>query len=227
MGDDSKKYTDKLHAILERKVKNILMDVHVAMPARVTSYDYTKQKADCKPMIKRRFRDGTSQSIPVIPNVPVVFPRVNNSYVYLPIKVGDNVLLIFSDYSLDNWAFNSEQDLDPQDIRAHNITDAFALAGAYGFNNAISDLANADDLIIKNNDCKITLKPGGTMSVIGKDGVDLVDEAYKLAEAGDAATVSVVTTPITGTPWSTRHEQSLTNKATFTAIKAALAKIKV
>ena len=226
MGDDSKKYSGSLAAILERKIRNVLMDVHVSMPAKITRYDYEKQQADCKPSIKRRFRDGTSQTLPVIPNVPVVFPRVNNSYVYFPLAVGDNVLLVFSDYSLDNWAF-SNQEVDPEDVRAHNITDAFALVGGYDFNHPITDLANADDLIIKNNTVKITVKPNGTMSIVGTDGVDLVDEAHKLAEAGEAATVSVVTTPITGTPWSTRHNADLNNKSTFTAIKTALAKIKV
>lgn len=217
MGDDSKKYTDRLDALLERKIKNILMDVHVALPGKICSYDYATQKADVKPTIKRRLRDGTSQTIPVIANVPVVFPRFDGGYVYYPVKVDDNVLLIFSDYSLDNWAFNSEQDIDCEDVRTHNITDAFALAGAYGFNNPISGLANDDDFIIKVDKFTITIKPDGKISIKNTDeNVDLVTEAYNLAAAGEAATV---TTALGVMP--------LNNKATWTAIKTALAKIKI
>jgi len=226
MTDLSKNYTNQPIGVIKRLIDNSLMDLHVSLPAKVVKYDYATQKADVQPLIKKRYRDGTVKSFPTITSVPVCFPRVNNSYVYMPLKKGDKVLVIISDYSLDNYLFGG-QEIDPMDLRSHHLSDAFCVLGGYDFHNPIADLANADDLVIKNNVMKITMKPTGKCSIVGTDGVDLVTEAYNLASEGENATVSVVTTPITGTPWSTRHNASLNNSAAFGAIKTKLAKIKI
>ena len=215
MTDISKNYTTRPHGVIKRMIDNALMDMHVSFPGKVNKYDYTTQKADVQPLIKRRFRDGTVLSYPIITSVPVVFPRVSNSYVYLPIKKGDKVLCVISDHSLDNYLFGG-QEIDPMDIRSHHLSDAFCIPGAYDFHNPISDLSNADDLIIKNGDIKITAKPGGTMSIVGTDGVDLVTEADNLAAAGAGATVLTAL-----------GIMPLLNQSAWTAIKTKLDKIKI
>lgn len=224
MTDYSKNYTNQPYGVIKRMIENSLMDFHVCLPAKIVKYDYETQKADCQPLLKKKYRDGTIKSFPVITAVPVCFPRVSDSYIYLPVKIGDKVLLIFSDYSLDNYLFSGNES-EPLDMRFHHLTDAFCIPSGYDFKNPIDDLENADDAVVKNDKVKFILKPDGTFSLKGKDGVDLVEEAYNLADEGNKATVtSKKPKPDAEDPSS--QTNPLDNASAFGAIKTKLGKIK-
>ena len=96
-----------LAEVLRAAVFQGLADTHTAMPGRVEKYDSQRQKADVKPLLKRTVvnLDGTelSEELPVIPDVPVVFPRAGGFFISLPIKKGDFVLLVFCERSIDNY----------------------------------------------------------------------------------------------------------------------------
>jgi hypothetical protein len=224
--DKSKDYTKSLLTLIKRVIDNSLADMHVGFPAKVVKYDYATQKADVQPLLKRKFADGDVVKLPVIVNVPVIFPRVSESYVYLPLKVDDKVWIMIADYSIDNW-LSSGSETDPNDVRTHNITDAVCIVGGYDFNHPITDLENDDDVVIKNSESKVVLKPTGKFKIVGDDGVDLVEQAYNLADEGNKATTTVAKMPISSTPWTQTEAKALDNAAAFGTIKTALAKIKV
>ena len=52
-----------------------LYDVHTALPGQVIAYDYSTQKASIQPCLKKSYLDGTTQEMPILNNVPVVFPK--------------------------------------------------------------------------------------------------------------------------------------------------------
>ena len=105
--------------------------MHVSIPARVLKYDAAKQSVDVQPAVKDSVyeEDGSRSaiSIPIITAVPVLFPGGGAFRITFPIAVGDFVLLVFSDRSLDLWLKDGGGDVDPVDPRRHALSDAVAI----------------------------------------------------------------------------------------------------
>jgi len=123
-------------------------DLRVSCPAVIERYDKDKMLADVRPQLKRKYTDGTVVRSPLIYNVPVAQLRAGNAFIHMPLKKGDQVLLIFADRSLEKW-LTSGGEVDPDDVRKHHISDAIAYPGCYSFNNNVP-IANGDDVIIRN-----------------------------------------------------------------------------
>lgn len=131
-----------LAEILNLYKTQIFSDLRVALPARVESYDAATQTVDAKPLVRETYAgpDGARQSIslPVVPRVPVLFPSGGGHRLLFPLRKGDNVLLVFSDLPLDQWATYGDEST-PDDGRRHHLTDAFAIPGAHAANASWSD----------------------------------------------------------------------------------------
>jgi len=151
---------------------NILEDFHTCMPGRVESYDFKTQKATVKPLIKKVYNDGDILIVPVLPNVPVIFPRTTKSGITFPVNTGDKVLLLFTERALENWYLTGE-DSTPGDKRKYSLSDSVCIPGLFSFNE--NNLAsNNDDLEIHHNGFKITITKDGKISIKGKDDLDLL-----------------------------------------------------
>lgn len=151
------------------------------MPGRVESYDVATQKADVKPLLMRGVLTGDGedvvQSLPVIPGVPIVFPRAGGFYVSFPVEPGDHVLLVFCERSIDKWATSEAGgDTDPIDLRTHALADAVAIPGCYPFQKSVQ--AHATDMVLgKDGSAKVHLKPSGEVHL----GVENPPEFVALA----------------------------------------------
>lgn len=123
------------------------------MPGRVEKYDAARQVADVKPLIQRRITTAEGgeivESLPVIPDVPVVFPRAGGFFISLPIAVGDRVLLVFNDKSIDKFVTGEGEDTDPVDVRNQALSDAVALPGFHPFGEALTGVSTSDIVIGK------------------------------------------------------------------------------
>jgi hypothetical protein len=157
---------------IKKLVESSTMELRVSMPAEVVRFDFRKQQVDVKPFFKRKHSDNTTTEPGIIYNVPVAFPRANEAFISLPLKVGDSVFLIFSDRSLEKWLGSGERD-EPGDTRIHHISDAVAIPGCYPFSNS-AKVNNANDIIIKNKNMEIRVKPNGHVQLMNKSGVELL-----------------------------------------------------
>lgn len=153
-------FVEAITRVLDNKLRNTFN----ALPAKIETYDETKQLASVKPLLNRKLKDESELILPVINNVPVIFPRTANAIISLPIAVGDKVLLVFADRSLDEW-LSSGNEVFPADNRMHDLSDAIALPGLYDFSSA-SD-ASKDDLLIKHKTSKITIAANGDIKIDG------------------------------------------------------------
>ncbi len=117
-------------------------EIYTSLPGRVEKYFENEQKADVKPLVKRRLEtsDGKEilESIPIITNVPICWPRAGDFFMHMPMKPGDFVWIMFSMLSIDKWA-NSDagDDTDPDDFLRHHISGAVAVPGVYPFKEAL------------------------------------------------------------------------------------------
>lgn len=112
-----------------------LLDVHTAMPAKVVRYDQATQTIDAKPTVKEHRLDENDEPValelPVITNVPISFHAGGGFFTSFPLKVGDPVLLIFSEVSIDEWLEgDGAQVVTPTDPRRHHLTDPYAIPAA-------------------------------------------------------------------------------------------------
>ena len=197
--------TPELEELISRAIEYYLNDLYTTMPGRIESYDSATQMADVKIVLQRRIvndDDGTEEleELPIIPNVPVVFLRGGGAFVSVPVKRGDQVMVHFSQGSLDNWLSGSGDVTDPDDVRCHDITDAIAVPGLYPFTSPIRDISDSGLRIgFDRGGAQITITDSGTMEV-SIDGVS--DEAVMLGNAFQLWWNSMIQ------PWLITHTHS-------------------
>ena len=173
-----------MEELLDAAIESHLSELHTSTPAKVLSYDSNKQTVDVKPMIKRLIGHSdsseSSEPLPVIYGVPVLFYRTKNTSFTLPIKKGDFVILHFCDSSIDNFYSSSGQDSDPDEFRKHDLSDAVAVPCFFPYSSPIPDVDSNNVSIGFHNGVKIDLTDSGEMK-ISVNGIS--DESVMLAKA--------------------------------------------
>lgn len=148
---------------MQSLIQNALVEINVAIPAKIISYDPQTVRATVKPSIPKRLSNGETLQAPQIVNVPVCFPMadVNEAIaqITLPMKANDGVLLVFSQRSLENWLSGNEQ--APDDPRLFDLSDAFAIPSV----NAKSPPADGENLCIKYGAGSMKITPQGDILI--------------------------------------------------------------
>lgn len=125
-----------------------------AIPAVITEYDASLQKASVRPLIKQVMRDMSTKEYPVIGGVPVVMPRTAFAGIQLPVAKGDKVILIFMQKSIEKLLYSDLSGnelppaLDPKSTRLKDYNDCVALVG---FSDFAGSHGTNTSLEIKNN----------------------------------------------------------------------------
>ena len=76
--------------IFRQMTEGILSQVNTMLPAQVESYDPKTKKVSVKPLLKKSL-SGQEVTLPVINNVPVVFPSSKKSIMSFPLEKGDGI----------------------------------------------------------------------------------------------------------------------------------------
>ena len=134
-----------LEEVIRAAIESYLGDFYVAMPGTVVKYNSATQSADVKPLLKKTviFDSGEEavESIPIVPQVPVIFPRTSQYFLSFPLAPGDNVLLLVNDRSIDSYMGSTGKfDVDPVDLRQHDLSDAVCLPGFFPTTASITDV---------------------------------------------------------------------------------------
>ncbi len=147
-------------------------NIHTCVPGKFLSYDYKTQKCSVQPLLRKVYIEKTAVNLPVIENVPVVFPRSSSAGITFPIHKGDKCLIIFCERSIDEWKSQGEIST-PQDPRRYDLSDAIAIPGLFSFSDK-SLSSNNTDVEIHNKSFVISLTGSGKVKIIGKSGFDLL-----------------------------------------------------
>lgn len=117
--------------ILDAREEQMELRLFGPMPARVQSYDADLQVADLVPLVRQQVPqpDGTyvMEELPVIPCVPVCFPRSGTAMVTLPIAPGDTGLVIVCGPAIGHWRVGDGDVTDPGDLRRFHLAHAVFL----------------------------------------------------------------------------------------------------
>ena len=105
--------------------------MHTITVGRVDSYDALTQTANVQPVMQRAFNvEGNTEfeKLPLIFNVPVIWPRAGGAFIHLPLAKDDHVVLGFTDTDIAPWRTTGSES-EPDDLRRHSLSNAIAFAG--------------------------------------------------------------------------------------------------
>jgi hypothetical protein len=181
------------------------------MPAQVVSFDAAAQIVTVQPLIKHVVIgvDGeeTVESYPEIRGVPVLYPRAGGFVIAWPLAVEDPVLLLVSEWSIDNYLEKGRED-HPIDVRRHGLSGAMALpVGPYQASSTISEIV--DGLILGHDSgAVIRIADDGTVRIGATAGAvqavalaaDVKDRLDTIQSTFDAHIHTTTATVGTGPP---------------------------
>lgn len=137
--------TPSLADVIDEAIESHSLRLHTALPGVIKEWDSATQTASVKPAIQQSVRDLKGRHIfedlPLIYDVPVMFPRTLAGYITFPITVGDTGLLIFPELDPGQWRY-SDASAPPRsagDQRRHDISGAVFVPGLYQNTYAIGD----------------------------------------------------------------------------------------
>lgn len=164
-------------------IDGMLLDFRVALPGIIKSYDNSTQTAEVTLMVKRVMEDTrgdfVEESFPPLPDVPVVFPRGGSYGITFPMSVGDNVLVLFCDMSIDQWRAKNRESA-PEDLRMHDSNAPVCIPGLYATGQEFQS-ANATSLVMgKDDGIKAYFKADGILHVGAENATEFVAMAQKV-----------------------------------------------
>lgn len=161
-----------LKNVLDRFEKNLLKEINCAKVGKIKTFYSDKQNADIE-----------IEGLPLISGVPVKFICGADFSIQIPVKAGDDCLVIFCDTDLDNWvAGKGGKPAFSQDL--HGLNGAIALVGITNLNTQISDY-------ITNG---VRIKYKGSIIELKDDGIEITGN---LKVTGTIETQDVKTNVVT------------------------------
>ena len=182
--------TPSLAEFVKKAFRKEALEIHVSVPGKIKEYDGDTQRATVVPLLKKKWNNSSStlSDLPILNNVPVHCLSANNrkTFIHMPIKKGDLGMIMFCDRSIDNYLSSSPQEgteIKPifhNSPRHHDLSDAWFIPGILPFKVALQNITT-DDIIIKNDNTKITIFPNGKIS-IENDTYELIETLSTLVE---------------------------------------------
>jgi|GEM_PF-1973817 len=140
---------EELH---EAQMEELKLSMHFSGVGRIQSYDPVRQVADIVPQVRHPVpqADGTYlfEDLPMLPGVPVLFPRMGKWFMAFSVEVGDAVQLIYDSAAPGAWRRQVDTGatgLDrirelktPATLQRHHPSNAVAIAGIDTYNRALA-----------------------------------------------------------------------------------------
>lgn len=140
-------------------------NLRVAAPGIIDAFDATTQTATVQIAIRERIAndDLTSRwtEIPLLLDVPIVIPRAGGFAMTLPVKKGDECLVVFGDMCIDAW-YECGGVQNQIEKRRHDLSDAFAILGPWSQPRKLPNYAtDAAQLRTDDGSAYVSIKPSG------------------------------------------------------------------
>lgn len=193
-----------------------IAELYTALPCIVTNVvgELSSQRVDVQPAINLYYKDGSDEQHPQILGVPVIFPGSGSTLISWPIAVGDNVMCVFSQRSMDNFKAGNGQPTKPTDYRKFSAQDAVAIPGLTPFGKSLNNPAirlwphSTRDLVVSHNvgsatECEIRFKENGDIQVNSKFNTVVVAKTVQvIAEDSISLTAPQMTVNVGETNWT-------------------------
>ncbi|WP_416778211.1 Gp138 family membrane-puncturing spike protein [Xenorhabdus budapestensis] len=112
--------------------ESISSGLYVSIPCIIQSFNADAVTVTAQPAIRWKVTDseGKTESValPLLVDIPVIFPRGGGVTLTFPVQPGDECLVVFADRCIDYWWQNGGVQ-EPVDPRQHHLSDGFAIVG--------------------------------------------------------------------------------------------------
>lgn len=154
--------------MLQRMGEKWGAELRVAIPGIVQSFDVNAQTVVVQPALKERiidqFGNMSMVNLPLLLDVPIVMPRSGGFALTMPVSVGDECLVIFSDMCIDAWWSYGGVHVQAEK-RRHDLSDAIAIIGIWSQPRRISNYSSTS--------AQLRTENGSQCIDISQSGIDL------------------------------------------------------
>ena len=110
-------------------------EIWTALPCRVESFDSAACTITAEPLIQARLTDPrtgakSDVALPLLPDVPVMWPHGGGCSLTFPLKKGDECLVLFASRCIDSWWASGDPSAQAE-LRMHDLSDGFAIPGPW------------------------------------------------------------------------------------------------
>ena len=185
--------------VLRRVLEAHASDLHTGVPGRVRSYDRDTQTAEIEVLVRRVLPAGddddpdTIEDYPILPSVPVLWPRGGGYFLHAPLAAGDHVYVLFAECDLNAYR-TTGQVSDPGVGTRHGLSGAVAVPGMFWRGDPLTDVSSVEAgmrLGLEGGpriEIKVdAIEAGGNQALAKSSPVDAVNQAIATDLAAIAA----------------------------------------
>ena len=116
--------------LYDNLIQKASFDIRCCIPGIIQSYNAENNTAEIQPAIREEVVNEDNSvsyvNLPLLINVPIVFPSTKLGGVRFTLEQGDECLVVFSDLSYDNfWTSGNVQ--NPIEVRRLDLSDGIAI----------------------------------------------------------------------------------------------------
>ena len=163
-----------LRSLLDSFKLEVMAGINCHLLGKVVAINLFSRVASVQITQLRVLPDGSTQSYPLLTDIPVFTFGNNKALISVPHKAGDDCLVLFNDRDIDSW-FVSGNTTTPNTPRTHSLSDGLALIGFRSKANPIPFGGIFDATII-------CLQEGASFIAVGESPV--ISSAHALVQVG-------------------------------------------
>lgn len=139
-----------------------MLDFHTQVPAVITAV--YGRSIDCQPVVTTKWSDGRQEAYSELYDVPLMVLSANqgNTAIKMPVKVGDIVLVFFSERELGSFDSSQGSISNSQSLDTHGLFPVGAFPCI--FTSAVGEDIDPDNIVIQNEASKIEIEPNGKIT---------------------------------------------------------------
>ncbi len=154
--------------------------IWTTLPGIVTAVDLTKMTCEVQPAIQGTIEDENGKlqavNLPLLVDVPIVFPRGGGFLITLPLAVDDEVLVSFASRCIDAW-WQSGGIQRPMEARMHDLSDGFAIPGPWSQRNLPAGVSSTGAQIRNlDGDAYVEISADGKIKLVSPSEIDVTGD---------------------------------------------------
>jgi phage baseplate assembly protein gpV len=164
-----------------------------AIPCIVDSVNLEKQTITAVPAIKAKVSDKDGKvsdvELPLLINIPLMFPRAGGFALTFPIVKDDEVLVIFASRCIDSWWQQGGIQVQAE-LRMHDLSDGFAILAPTSQPKVLPNVS-ADNVQLRNEDGDVYFE------IAANNAMELHQSANSFIKIGEAGNITLKAPTIT------------------------------
>lgn len=174
---DRRERADDLNVTLLAALDGWQTKIWTALPAIVQSFDPVAMTAVLQPTIQASIIDQAGVqhwiTLPLLPDVPVVFPGGGGFTLTFPVAAGDEALVVIASRCIDAWWAYGQVQVQAE-FRMHNLSDGFALVGVRSRPRVLASVSTtAAQLRSDDGAMRLELAAGNVLNIVAPGGVNI------------------------------------------------------